>query len=206
MTEDKPLSFWLPAFIGMVCQGLGIGLIAIYGFFQIPLSDTFEVGAATINIGPVFLLIVPAFIGPLIGRFVDKIAIRYILMLGVLIAMLSLYGISLSETLFQATLGFIGFSIGLSMYGPISINAMLIKIYKHRSGRALAISAMGVSIATILLPPIIAWLMSSYDWRESLVFLSTGIFFVLSGCVLLGVPLTNDSLEDSIAEGKNKRV
>ena len=43
-------------------MGLGVGLLGIYGFFVEPLSREFGVGVATINIGPVALLLVPALV------------------------------------------------------------------------------------------------------------------------------------------------
>ena len=53
------LRHWLPALCGMACLGCGVGLIGIYGFFVEPLAQTFGVGVAAINTGPVALLLVP---------------------------------------------------------------------------------------------------------------------------------------------------
>ena len=74
---------WLPAISAMACLGLGVGLLGIYGFFVEPLSREFGVGVATINIGPVALLLVPALVAPAVGRLVDRAAIRPIALAGV---------------------------------------------------------------------------------------------------------------------------
>ena len=73
---------WLPAISGMVCLGLGAGLIGIYGFFVEDLSREFAVGAATINIGPIALLLVPGIVAPFVGKLIDRVSPRRIMLTG----------------------------------------------------------------------------------------------------------------------------
>ena len=54
MGSSKGLVFWLPALATLGCQGLGIGLVGIFGFFIEPLSTEFNVSVSSINIAPVF--------------------------------------------------------------------------------------------------------------------------------------------------------
>ena len=89
------LRHWLPALCGMACLGCGVGLSGIYGLFGEPLAQTFGVGVAAINTGPVALLLVPAFVAPLVGRLVDRVSIRRLMLAGVsgpYSAMLSMIG------------------------------------------------------------------------------------------------------------------
>lgn len=188
MGSSKGLVFWLPALATLGCQGLGIGLVGIFGFFIEPLSTEFNVSVSSINIAPVFLMLVPGLIGPMIGKFADQFAIKNIMLCGVLLAMGSLYGIAMAENIYYACLGFLGFSIGLSLYGPITVNALLIKIYKSKAGRALAIAAMGASIATTLLPFAVAWLISNFDWRYTLMVLSFSITVFLGSVIIKILP------------------
>ena len=187
----------------MICQGLGTGLVAIFGFFIEPLAKEFDASVASINMAPVFLLVVPGLIGPLIGKFADKMSIKNIMLCGLLIAMGSLYGIALADNIQLATLGFLGFALGLSMYGPITANAILIKIYESEVGRALAIAAMGVSIATTLMPPVVAWLMSNYEWRKTLMIISVAITFVLTFVIIKGLPNTTGTADEAAETEKD---
>ena len=179
---------WLPALSGMACLGFGVGLLGIYGFFVEPLSREFGVGAATINIGPVALLLVPAFAAPVVGRLADRVSIRALVLTGIFCAMLSLCLISLAPSLWLAAAGFLVFALGLTMYGPVVINGLLVKIYPGREARALAMAAMGISVATMLLPPLVGVLMAQFGWRLALLYLAMGLLLVLCVLVLAGIP------------------
>lgn len=181
------MKHWFPALVGFLCQALGMGLVGIFGFFVLPLSREFDVGAATINLAPAFLLIVPALIGPLVGGLVDRGSIRQLMIVGVLIGMGSVYAISLMPSLMAAALCFVGFSVGLSIYGPVTVNALMIKVYHGRVGRALAIAGMGVSFGSMLLPLCAAWLMENQGWRGALQWLAVAIALTLVPAIRLGL-------------------
>src|SRR5262249_2075872 len=124
----QTIKTWLPAIAGMFCLGLGVGLMGIYGFFVQPLSQEFGVGVAVLNIGPVALLLVPGILAPAIGKLADRLPMRQILLAGVGLAMLSLFAISAAPTLLLAALGFLSFSLGLTLYGPVVVNGLLVKL------------------------------------------------------------------------------
>lgn len=179
---------WLPAFSGMTCLGFGAGLIGIYGFFVEPLSREFQVGVATLNIGPVAFLLVPGLVAPMVGRLVDRVAIRRLILFGASIAMAALCAVSRAPTLLFAALAFLLFAMGLTLYGPVVINGLMVKVYPGREARALAIAAMGISVATALLPPVVGQLLASLDWRQALLSLALGLLLILWLVVLLGIP------------------
>ena len=158
MTISNTFKTWLPALTGMTCLGLGAGLISVFGFFVAPLSQEFGVGVATINIGPVALLLAPGFVAPFVGKLVDELPIRRILLVGATLAMLSLFVASWAPSLWVAGVAFIFFALGLTLYGPVVVNGMLVKIYPGREARATALAAMGISIASIILPPLVGLL------------------------------------------------
>ena len=179
---------WIPAVTGMACFAFGAGLIGIYGFFAGHLAQEFQVGLATVNIGPAALLLVPGLVGPVVGKFVDKIPIRRIMLTGATVAMASLFLASTASTLTLAAIYFLGFALGLAMYGPVVVNGLLVKLYIGREARALAIAAMGISVATIVLPPLVGMLLYHYSWREALAVLSLGVGILLWVTILLGIP------------------
>lgn len=179
---------WAPALTGMACFALGAGLIGVYGFFAEHLAEEFQVGLATINIGPAALLLVPGLVGPVVGKFVDKVPIRRIMLTGATIAMASLYLASTASTLTIAAICFLGFALGLAMYGPVVVNGLLVKLYSGREAQALAIAAMGISVATIVLPPLVGILLLHFGWREALAVVALGTGLLLWAIILLGIP------------------
>ena len=179
---------WLPALTGMCCFALGPGIIGIYGFFVEPLAKEFDVGVAVLNLGPVALLLVPGLLAPTIGKLADRLPIRIILLTGATIAMLSLYAIGHAPALTLVALGFLGFSLGLTMYGPVVVNGLMVKLYKGREARALALAAIGISLASATLPPLVGVLLAEYDWRTTLRGLAFGLLILLWLVIYVGVP------------------
>jgi predicted MFS family arabinose efflux permease len=183
---------WMPAGVAFICQALGIGILGVYGFFVQPLAAEFDTGVAVINLGPVMLLLIPAFLGPVIGRYIDTHSIRTIMLIGVAIAVASLLIMSQMPTLLGVACGFLGYSLGQALYGPVSLNSMLIKLYRDKVARVLAISAMGVSVGSICWPFLVAFLMDQYDWRRTLVVLAICVAVILGLGIRLGLPRTID--------------
>ncbi len=188
---------WLPALSAMACLGFGVGLLGVYGFFVEPLSREFGVGVATINVGPVALLLVPAFAAPMVGKLADRMPIRRIVLAGIFCAMLSLAFISVAPSLLLVAFGFLVFALGLTLYGPVVVNGMLVKTYPGREARALALAAMGISVASMLLPPLVGALMAQLGWRDTLLCLALGLLLVLWLLVMAGIPATTGVASDA---------
>ena len=184
---------WLPAITGMVCLGLGAGLIGIYGFFVEPLSVEFGVGVATLNMGPVALLLVPGVVAPFVGKLVDRQSIRKIMLCGATLAMAALLAVSLAPTIQLVAIAFLLFALGLTLYGPVVVNGLLVKIYTGKEARALAIAAMGISLATAILPPVVGILLATVGWRSALMSLAGMILIALWLAIMAGIPSHTES-------------
>ncbi|CAA0116587.1 Uncharacterised protein [Halioglobus japonicus] len=184
----QTIKTWLPVLTGMCCMAFGSGIMSIYGFFVEPLSKEFGVGAAVLNTGPVALLLVPAFLGALIGKMADRLPVRNILLTGTGLSMLALIAIGEAPSLLWVGAGFLAFSLGMSMYGPVVVNGMLVKLYPGREARALALGAIGISVAAIVLPPLIGSLLAHMDWRQALQLLAVVLLVILWGVILAGTP------------------
>ena len=86
------------------------------------------------------LILVPGIIAPLVGKLADRVPMRTMLLTGATLAMLALFALGLAPTLGLVTLAFLGFSLGLTLYGPVVVNGLMVKSYPGREARALAIS------------------------------------------------------------------
>jgi MFS family permease len=180
--------YWLPSGVAFFCQAMGIGILGIFGFFVAPLAAEFGAKVAVLNTGIVFLLIAPAFIGPIFGKFIDTHSIRNIMLWGVAIASLALLAISQMSALWMVGCTFMVYALGQVLYGPLVVNALLIKVYRHGLARALAIAAMGVSLGSIVWPFIAAGMMDNYGWRMALVTVAGLLFLGLAVPIYFFVP------------------
>ena len=71
------------------------------------------------------------------------------------------------------------FSLGLALYGPVVVNGLLVKVYPGSEARALAIAAIGISVATAVLPPLVGLLLDSMEWRSALMTIALCVLVVL---------------------------
>ena len=182
------MQHWQPAIGAAFCLALGMGMAGQFGFFSEPLAREFDLSMQAINTVPLVLLIAPAFMSPLVGALADKVSIKALLLVGSLMGMVSLIVASYQTSAWLALGCYVLFICGMAMYGPVVVNAFLIRHYQTNSGRALAIAAMGVSVASAILPNAIAWLLTHWDWRFSLRVVSWVSLIVLLVAVGLTIP------------------
>ena len=179
---------WLPALAGMTCLGLSAGLIGIFGFFVEPLSQEFDVTVAALNMAPVALLLVPGILSPVVGRLIDRMPARRLILAGSGLAMFSLFMVSRAPSPLWASIAFFCFALGFVCYGPVAINGLMVKLYPGREGRALAIVAMGISVSSITLPLFIGSALQLFDWRTTLGVLSVCMLLAIWLWVFLAIP------------------
>ncbi len=171
----------------MAFQGMGMGLVGLYGFFIGPMGAHFGASTATMTMGMVLMLVVGALMSPVLGAVLDRVAVRPVLLFGILLASLSFWMMSRAGSMGELTFWFIGFLVGMVCYGPLSCNVLLIRAYGVQRVRALAIAAIGVSLASISLPPLVAWMLERYGWQSAMTALAALILFMLAPLVMFVV-------------------
>ena len=189
---SQPLLYghWSTAIACMVTQGLGMGIFGIYGLFVLPLNQEFGIDVASLNLGLALMMVFMGVLGPTLGPILDKTSIKRIMMLGAVWTML---GFCLLSTAFNTLTLVLYYSftvIGLGLYGPMTGNTLLVKTYLADRARALAIAAIGVSIASMLLPPFVAYLLELYDWRFAMVAVGLICGICVFTALWLAVPKT----------------
>jgi len=107
-----------------------------------------------------------AFAGVWIGVYVDRLGGRPVMVIGAVILSASLFSLSFVDELWQWLLlrGVI-FAIGAAMVGNLVVNVTLSKWFVQKRGRAIAVAAMGVSLAGVVWPPLMTWVINQSDWR-----------------------------------------
>jgi predicted MFS family arabinose efflux permease len=70
----------------------------------------------------------------------------------------------------------------------VVINGLMVKMYPGKEARALAVAAIGISLAAIILPLLVGGLLAHLDWRLVLLLLAAGVLVALWLAILLGVP------------------
>ena len=165
--------------------------ISGYGisFFVVPMSEVLGVSRAEFSSVSLFrLAVIP--IVPFVGMMLDKReGPRLVLTVGGLLAGLALIATSQAQAMWQFYLSFgavfsvVSIIIGWQLLGP----SVLSKWFVRLRGRAMGISAIGVSMGGFVIAPIAGLLVAEVDWRSAWIVLGVGMIVVLvpAGALLM---------------------
>lgn len=197
---------WRTAIAGLLFQAFGMGMIGAYGFYIQPLAEHFDKDHATLNLGLALLLLLSAFASPILGRVIDRTALKPVLCVGAICAAVGLYAVSEAGSFPLVIAAYLLFAFGIVLYGPLVCNLLIVRAYQQHRARALAIAAIGVSIASVLLPLFVAYLLETIFWQSSLKVLALVILVGVLGSTLFLVvePERSEQSEPPPIEGKNR--
>ena len=174
-----------------VAAGTGITLVFLnFSMFILPLSR--DLGVSRGELGAVQALIITAAIGsPVVGRLADLFGVRRVYFAStVLMAAVHLFTASQASNSYHmgmatAALGFIG--VGTSsvvMTRPINAH------FREHRGKALGLMAVGVSLVSMVSPPVLQWVMEIWSWRA-------GFAAMAVAALLIGIPTVAALLPES---------
>ena len=106
--------------------------------------------------------------GFVIGVYVDRYGGRPLMLLGtvLLTLVLALHGQVTNLTQWILLNG-VGLVLGCALIGNLVVNVTLSKWFVERRGQVIAWAAMGVSLAGIIITPLVTWTIDLYGWRTS---------------------------------------
>lgn len=166
----------LAAFSQFVSVGFTVYLIGLY---LEPLAQAFSATPGQLGWSSSIFLLVSSGLGPLLGYWVDRGAVRKLMSLGALLLGCGFLLLSLCTSLLQAALVCIFFiGPGAALLGIVTAGAMLSQWFDRRRGLALGVAAAGISVGGFIMPPLAAYLFDTFDWRiGSQIF---GVFILLT--------------------------
>jgi MFS family permease len=159
-----------------ITVSFGSLVIFTFGVFMKPLQSQFGWSRAQISLAFTFTALAIALFSPLIGRTVDRIGARR-----VLLPCVAIYGgtfccLSLLRTLPE----FYAIYIVLGMVGNGTTQLCYARViaawFDRRRGIALATMMTGVGAGAIGIPPLATWLIGAFGWRPAYLLLGTAIF------------------------------
>jgi MFS family permease len=189
--QNTPTLTWhhrLPFFYGWVIVAVGFGMMFVsnginwsMGVIANPMREDLGWTLSDIFAGLTIRILSGAVGAVMFTRFADlkNGAMRSVAVTG-LITSISLALTSQVQEVWQFWMLF-GLINGLASGGhsALFISAIVPRWFRKSRGRAVATATMGSSVAAFVLPPIIAYLVSSSGWETSWLVLA-GLFFIMS--------------------------
>ena len=165
---------WRVVALAALSQGLALPLLGAYGIVATPLIEEFGASATQLGLGISLAIFFTALAGPPLGSALDRGPLRVVMLSGVALMLLSVVALSHGAALWQLAVCLAFATVGMSMYGMLPVQVILVNWFVVRRGSALSWAYVGTSIAAFIVPPATAFLVEALGWRMALVTLAAG--------------------------------
>ncbi len=144
---------------------MGVGP-AVVGVFLRPMVDDLGWQVWQFTLATSIAAATGAVSGIIAGEVVDRHGPRPLMLLGAAVTTLCFLGVSIQSELwiFLALYAITGFA-GWTLFGALVVNAAVSKWFIARRGWALAIGSIGVSLAGMISPVTVTFIVDTWDWR-----------------------------------------
>ena len=138
----------------------------VVGAFFTPMTDELGWTRAEFLYGQTVGQFFTAFVGFFIGAYIDRWGARVLMLTGVTILGVGLFLMSEVQELWQWVLlrGLLS-TLGTALLGNLAVNVTLAKWFVEQRGRVIGLASIGVSLAGIVLPPLMTWYVDEFGWR-----------------------------------------
>jgi len=188
---------WLVVAAGMLANAACWGTIYSFGTFLGSMTEEFGTGlgaTALIFALPTFILFG---LGLVTGPLADQYGPRRVVLVGAACIGSGLFVTSLAPNLPVAVAAYgLGVGIGVGCF-LVPVTACLGGWFVRRRALALGLSASGIGFGTILLVPVVQWMIDAVGWRRAYVVLA-----VVCSVSLVFAALVASRPPDSVARGR----
>jgi len=155
--------------------------VSVYGLYVLPVAEDFNLSRADVNTAFVVGNIGGALLSPIIGRLADTYPVRWVMAFGALCYMFGLVALGLSHNMWISA-AVLGIAMPFVIAGVASLGAMTVvaRWFEAQRGRAMAITVIGMSLGSVVMAPLVGWLIGEFGWRTAVI--GQGIVI---GCVFL---------------------
>jgi MFS family permease len=162
-----PYYGWTIVAACILAQVAGMGLT--FNSFTLFLHDwaqDLHVQVSQLQLAMLGETLVGAVVAPVVGALADRLPARPLFVWGLLGVSVLYFGVSAVGTLWQlVALYTVVAPIALCLCTAITANALISRWFVRRRGLALGLSAFGMGVAGVILPPIISHALPEIGWR-----------------------------------------
>lgn len=178
--------WWVHAGL-FICAALVVGSSSYtFGLFVVPVTDELGMSRATISNGYIALLLGVALLSPLVGRMLDKVSARLVILSGGVTYSGGLFALTLTDSNWLLLLIIlVPIAYGYTACGTLAINTVIVRWFRRRRGTALGIMAVSTSAGGFLMAPFTATMIENFDWRSALLINSAIVLAAVTLMTLL---------------------
>lgn len=172
---------WVIVALSIIAYIFVIGTVhSSFSIFVVPVSNELQLSRAEMNTVLVLLSAGAAIFAPFVGRMVDRMPARLIMIAGTVLVSASIFALSLSRSpLLSALIIAVPLALGYVAAGSLTMTVLIARWFVAQRARAMALSTVGMSLAGICMPPLVGFLVEQSGWRLTLAILAVTLAVVL---------------------------
>ena len=167
-SEQRKLFYgWRMVAVAFVVDFIAVGFFFYsYGIFLKGISADLAGSRFAASLGISIANGIGALFSPFIGRALDRLSIKHIMIVGALLVSAGFFALSLTTALWQlyVIMGTL-LAFGMTMMGGLASAKLVANWFEEKRGKALGIATIGISFSGLIMPPLATWLISEVGWR-----------------------------------------
>ena len=178
--KDRIFYGWWIVAAGCVSMAMSSGLFFTgFGFFFEPIRNYFGWNRTVLSGAYAISRIESSLTGPLIGYLIQRFGPRTVMIVSFVIFGAGFILIGRSVSVFTFYIAFIVTATGADPPSFLAVMASINNWFKVNRAKAIGISMLGLGIGGVVFPPLLAFGLNYFSWRE--VCTASGIFIIVVG-------------------------
>ena len=174
----KFIAGWRQVGACLILQAVGAAMIApAFGVVAVALGQEFHPSRMVLMLAMTIMALVSAILSPFLGSLMDRTSLRRLMFLGAGFVIAGYLALSFSTSFTHVLLVY-----GLLMapanvlVGTMAASVLISRWFVNRRGAALGIAISGVALGAFIFPPVVQWLIDSFEWRDGVRLLALIVF------------------------------
>ena len=165
---------WLVLGYTLVIQAVSVGiLVYCFALFVVPWLEEFSASRRDVLLAISLLQLSTGIWSPLVGRAMDRMPMRFLVLSGVAMLIAGLLLASAATALWQILAIYATcFALAMALMGTLAAQTLVTKWFDDKRGFAIGISATGTNLGGIVFPWVAAGLLLDIGWRDTFVWLA----------------------------------
>ena len=164
--------WWMVAISGFIMVITAVPVFQASAVWAVALESQFGWTRTQLGLALSFTRVEGSLTGPIAGYLVDRMGTRFMVFTGLLVLTVGFFLFSQVQNLWMFYLAYFVMSVGQGQAGWLTVMTLLNHWFVRHRGLAMGLAMVGMGIGTLVLVPVIAWLIDPdadrLGWRRTL--------------------------------------
>jgi len=170
-TRGAFYGWWMVAVGGFIMVITSVPIFQATAVWAVALESQFGWSRTQLGLALSFTRVEGSITGPIAGYLVDRMGTRFMVFTGLTVLTVGFFLFSQVQNLWMFYLAYFIMSVGQGQAGWLTVMTLMNHWFMRHRGLAMGLAMMGMGIGTLLLIPVIAWLINPdadrLGWRHT---------------------------------------